>query len=584
MRYYEIIENRLMELRRNPEVNIKTPTLEALKKYASDPDVYVSFTAEMPSRDSKTKYSKLGINPSSTYNTPIGIYSYPIDYALEKNLKVPFAGDRPFIQVFRNTGKVLELDAYTKDDLENDIEKVMELCRVTEDEIQSYKNNATKQTPGGMFWNITRMASEKIKETGKNDLNSIVYNLSDIFMFNLDLLKQAENTTEFVNELIKNHSWRTETRDYETPEDRMYRDLLQRLAKFDIEDVRRTSLDLDLITQKRNSRRPIKWSKLIRLLGYTGVVDRKNSGIIHPSEPTQAVFFSMDNLRLIETVRNYEVEDKFRRWDRKPETMISDIKRGKASTEEIIDFYLEHPKSIGLMDWKYLPEEIKEWFSDSVCMIVPKQMYVVGISRVLRWLRHVEWTNEIIECMVDNHYHMSFKKEDFNQSVISEIIKGAPYTLKSNHYGRAEYDTVFIERFATLLTEKQLLSVVNIMMNKHRVGSAIMAMSDQIEQSVKTLTYILNEDPIFFLLMPWSYTPQVEQAILDFIARSETKTIIGLWEQLLLYHGNIAEPMLKKMPKNKLADLYAMLDESTLSHTVYVPYFENLLNPSTFNR
>lgn len=578
MRYYEIIENRLMELRRNPEVNIKTPTLEALKKYASDPDVYVSFTAAMPSRDSKTKYSKLGINPSSTYNTPIGIYSYPIDYVIQKNLKVPFAGDRPFIQVFRNAGKVLELDAYSKADLENDIEKVMKICQVSADDIQSYKNNAIKQTPGGMFWNITRMASQKMKDSS---LTRAVSELSEILYDNSDLLKQARTIDEFIEEIRK--IYRITDRTSADSDDKLtydlYNDALTSLAKFDIEDIRH-ALSLKI----KNPKPPVQWSKLIRLLGYTGVVDRNNSGIIHPSEPTQAVFFSIANLRLIETVRNYEVEDKFRRWDRKPETMISDIKRGKASTEEIIDFYLEHPKSIGLMDWKYLPEEIKEWFSDSVCMIVPKQMYVVGISRVLRWLRHVEWTNEIIECMVDNHYHMSFKKEDFNQSVISEIIKGAPYTLKSNHYGRAEYDTVFIERFATLLTEKQLLSVVSIMMNKHRVGSAIMAMSDQIEQSVKTLTYILNEDPIFFLLMPWSYTPQVEQAILDFIARSETKTIIGLWEQLLLHHGNIAEPMLKKMPKNKLADLYAMLDESTLSHTVYAPYFENLLNPSTFNR
>lgn len=68
-----------------------------LRKYAGDESVFVSFS----------DVNKLGLNPSSDYDTPIGIYAYPVDYVIERSLtnqrsfNVPFASDRKFIIVFR---------------------------------------------------------------------------------------------------------------------------------------------------------------------------------------------------------------------------------------------------------------------------------------------------------------------------------------------------------------------------------------------------------------------------------------------------------------------------------------------------
>lgn len=58
--------------------------------YTQHPNAYVSFTS----------INKLGINPSTPYNTPTGIYAYPIKYVIKLKLQVPFAKDQSYIQVF----------------------------------------------------------------------------------------------------------------------------------------------------------------------------------------------------------------------------------------------------------------------------------------------------------------------------------------------------------------------------------------------------------------------------------------------------------------------------------------------------
>jgi hypothetical protein len=69
---------------------------------------------------SMTTMPKLGINPSSKYNTPLGIYFYPGSYYVEKKHssstiykrgKLDFCDDSVYIQIFKFTSdKVLEID------------------------------------------------------------------------------------------------------------------------------------------------------------------------------------------------------------------------------------------------------------------------------------------------------------------------------------------------------------------------------------------------------------------------------------------------------------------------------------------
>ena len=92
-------EEELEEKTRAEKEGVPLPsTTEALEKYVADdfkaPEYFMQFS----------DINKLGINPSSKYNTPLGIYSYPITkqiFRLFTKGKLPFAQDRKYIIVFK---------------------------------------------------------------------------------------------------------------------------------------------------------------------------------------------------------------------------------------------------------------------------------------------------------------------------------------------------------------------------------------------------------------------------------------------------------------------------------------------------
>ena len=218
MRYYEIVE-----ARRNPEQNPKVSTLETLEKYAGRDDVFVSFTSDVGEMShghggKNTSGSKLGINPKSSYNTPIGIYTYPVDYVIQKKGKVPFAEEAPFLYVVQTTKPLLDLNNYSKSDFERDSEKLIDMGFA--DARDEGIRTAKFYTPAGHLWNWTRLAAD-------------------------------------YKELQSNSS----------------------------------------------SKSPVQWPKILRSLGYSGAVDR-GSGLIHVNEPRQAVFFSIDAIKVLEVIPN----------------------------------------------------------------------------------------------------------------------------------------------------------------------------------------------------------------------------------------------------------------------------------------
>lgn len=108
----------ITEARKNPELNPKTSIndiiIAATDKTTSDiagiKNLFVSFTA----------IDKLGINPKSTYATPLGIYSYPAEYVAElaaagqdMDQTVPFAGGQPFVNLFSVRGEIINLTTMT---------------------------------------------------------------------------------------------------------------------------------------------------------------------------------------------------------------------------------------------------------------------------------------------------------------------------------------------------------------------------------------------------------------------------------------------------------------------------------------
>lgn len=197
-------------------------TSVALKQYRHDDDIFISYS-DLP---------KLGINPRTKYNTPAGIYTYPLReiYDSVSSNTVPFAQDRRWVLVVRpRGGRILDVSTYGEADYRRDIQRLRDEVipampqppRDVDAFIADARAGAKANTPAAWIWNTTRLLAGRMPGRGAEP-----------------------NPT-------------------------------------------------------------VAWNVILRVgLGYDGVVDRDGTGLIHPNEPTQAVFLSRQALELVEIVRN----------------------------------------------------------------------------------------------------------------------------------------------------------------------------------------------------------------------------------------------------------------------------------------
>jgi len=181
---------------------------------------------------------KIGINPKSGYNTPVGIYCYSVKETMKRyanptsrKIIVPFAGQQPGVYFLKpkDESKIIDLGAYRN--LKRDEDKIREMLTYDYDLkkdidvkllIDHAKTTAKDQSQGGKLWNLTRWAAHAAMgaiEKGQ--------------------LKEQKGVT-------------------------------------------------------------VRWNKILRNLGYQGAIDSKGKGIIHEAEPWQAVFFSGTFVKVID--------------------------------------------------------------------------------------------------------------------------------------------------------------------------------------------------------------------------------------------------------------------------------------------
>jgi hypothetical protein len=305
MRYFELIR-----LDERIEDVVKT-----LSKYKDDDDVFISFRS----------IPKLGINPSSHYDTPIGIYAYPLKRmwtSFERDA-MPFAGDMPYIVVFRATGFIPDVsptarNGYTDAMLERDLSQLKKfyLKRFADQtEIDyswgnfkkysdamiavlakdpNYKPFMSKfvehilREPDGVEiavedWNLTKPTVDKLKALCKDWDNGKPCGEKPE---NMD--EHWENLNFLIDDWMKSANM-------DTPSSKLW-------------NVTR-NLALIFAQRKRNQNYKgntgaVIWTGILRNLGYEGFTDRTATGQIHSNEPCQAVFFSPKPIKLVEIVRN----------------------------------------------------------------------------------------------------------------------------------------------------------------------------------------------------------------------------------------------------------------------------------------
>lgn len=217
-------------------------------EYISQPDLYITFTT-LP---------KVGINPKSEWDTPNGIYTYPLDHYIQVRGRVKYEGEDPkYVNIIRATDDVLQLDTMSTTEYEQLFLRLIRLMTgnpnikeaiFPSDDSESINKNITKFSNavrlnskvkglGGQFWNLTRVVAMMIK-------HNKVAEILDIF-------------TALHNNYGDNY--------------------LQTYTK-DINNV---------------------WSSVFRSIG-TNIISDGGLGIIHSNEPTQTYFRSIKSFEVID--------------------------------------------------------------------------------------------------------------------------------------------------------------------------------------------------------------------------------------------------------------------------------------------
>lgn len=236
----QIIEQALTERAKWKErgVALERPTA-SIAKYIGEDFHYISFTS----------IKKLGLNPSSQWATPLGIYAYPLgDEWFKKAWKVsldggtreqggiPFATEQPYIQLFKakasrrvvvvgRSGNAIENEALVTKALRKLDNTMPDAVARAEESIGM--RGWSMQGDMRRLWLLTMfIAMETVGERGK----------------------------------------------------------MVRALKSDNQHI-------------------VRWSNMLVELGIDGVEDR-GSGIIHPNEPHQAVFFRLRDVSLMDTLTN----------------------------------------------------------------------------------------------------------------------------------------------------------------------------------------------------------------------------------------------------------------------------------------
>ena len=108
-----------------------------------------------------TRIDKVGLNPQNKWKTPLGIYLYPIDYVIEKQMDVPFAGDQPHINVceFTRPEKILHMTS----DINQDGMKLLNVFPKEQvDQASESVGNYDLRSNYSMLWLVTKaIANDK---------------------------------------------------------------------------------------------------------------------------------------------------------------------------------------------------------------------------------------------------------------------------------------------------------------------------------------------------------------------------------------------------------------------------------------
>jgi hypothetical protein len=117
-----------------------------------------------------TNLPKVGVNPRSTYKTPLGIYFYPAEYYVDVQGRVPFQADAKYINILQlTTNKILYLNQMSTNSINAALNKLkqlpitgLDLNGVINELINDAQGGARVRTKSGKFWYVLWKLSDEI--------------------------------------------------------------------------------------------------------------------------------------------------------------------------------------------------------------------------------------------------------------------------------------------------------------------------------------------------------------------------------------------------------------------------------------
>lgn len=308
-----------------------------MEQYTNDPYSFVHYS----------DLDKLGINPKSDFNTPLGIYAYPanqFDADTLLNGRVPFAGNREYLHVFQvkpeyreniifvrpdgSTNKDKHFQEYIQNEMaqdESSANKLNSELAKGKQFIQSFLSKFRKEMNSAFSDPATKQSL--LSMIGK-DMEKLENILGATKQYNKDWFKlggsgfgmmRSINFPTFAKQFLGEEAYSSLDKTLQE----MYNLLDEGSSSSDDisfyisnkkEDVLNSTFKKTPFGYFWNISRSIvsgmkEWRSYMVKNGIFGVVDY-GAGIIHENEPNQAVFYSKEYIEHVNTFRTRQVDAK----------------------------------------------------------------------------------------------------------------------------------------------------------------------------------------------------------------------------------------------------------------------------------
>lgn len=162
----------LNEMRSNPQLNPRTSIKQRLDQYIDVPDVFISFGS----------VNKVGINPSTRFETPNGFYCYPSEFIVDNIQYMPLSQARPFPSQ-HDSLYVLVVKVINKTNVFDVDDDISPRLRNQINNNPFFKNKDTDllQTVGDLWNNVEKILREKSTGSGEHRRADFARNSLQIF-------------------------------------------------------------------------------------------------------------------------------------------------------------------------------------------------------------------------------------------------------------------------------------------------------------------------------------------------------------------------------------------------------------------